>query len=349
MKYRFVDMANIHVIAGRGGDGCASMRRDKFEEFGGPDGGDGGQGGSIIIKASRHVSTLFYYSYRRIHRAKNGKNGSSAIKHGANGDDLILLVPLWTQVSFFNQEGEYEDIVALAEDGDKVVVAVGGDGGLGNCHFKSSVNRRPYQFTRGRPGEESILRLTLKTIADVGIIGQPNCGKSTFITKVSEVRSKVADYAFTTVRPHVGVIRDEMHSHIIADIPGLIKGASEGAGLGHEFLRHVEKCKILLHVIDGSIDNSAKVYKDTRKELEVYDNIHGSHISQKPELILLNKTDLIAKEDVRKKVKSLSKFATVISVSLINHDGLDNALHAINQQLNQMTDKSTAFAPKSGY
>ena len=245
---KFIDEARIEVIAGKGGDGCAAFRREKYVPRGGPSGGDGGKGGSVWAVADRNINTLVEYRYTRKFLARNGQNGMSAECYGAGADDITLRMPVGTVIS------DYETGVVLHDlnvDGKKVLVAQGGKGGLGNIHFKSSVNRAPRQFTRGTLGEERMLKLELKVLADVGLLGLPNAGKSTFIRSVSAAKPKVADYPFTTLHPNLGVVRtDENRSFVIADIPGVIEGAAEGAGLGHRFLRHLARTRLIMHLVD---------------------------------------------------------------------------------------------------
>ncbi len=247
---KFIDEAKIQVLAGKGGDGSASFRREKFIPFGGPDGGDGGRGGSIIAVADRNINTLIDYRYARIHRAKGGANGRGADCFGKGAEDVILRMPVGTLVVDRDTGAQVAD---LARHGQRAVLARGGKGGLGNLHFKSSVNRAPRQFTKGELGEERELQLELKVLADVGLLGYPNAGKSTFIRSVSAARPKVADYPFTTLHPNLGVVRvDDARSFVVADIPGLIEGAAEGAGLGHRFLRHLARTELLLHLVDAA-------------------------------------------------------------------------------------------------
>ena len=245
---KFIDEARIEVLAGKGGDGCAAFRREKYVPRGGPSGGDGGKGGSVWAVADRNINTLVEFRYTRKFLARNGQNGMSAECYGAGADDITLRMPVGTVIS------DYETGVVLHDlnvDGKKVLVAQGGKGGLGNIHFKSSVNRAPRQFTRGTPGEERMLKLELKVLADVGLLGLPNAGKSTFIRSVSAAKPKVADYPFTTLHPNLGVVRtDENRSFVIADIPGVIEGAAEGAGLGHRFLRHLARTRLIMHLVD---------------------------------------------------------------------------------------------------
>src|SRR5690606_25109676 len=247
---KFVDEATIEVVAGKGGNGAASFRREKFIEKGGPNGGDGGRGGSIYAEADRNVNTLIDYRYARLHRARNGENGRGSDQYGAGGEDITLRVPVGTMI-FDAETGE--QLFDMKRHGERITLAQGGAGGLGNLHFKSSVNRAPRQFTYGKEGEHRKLRLELKVLADVGLLGMPNAGKSTLITRISNAKPRIADYPFTTLHPNLGVVRSsEAHSFVVADIPGLIEGASEGAGLGHLFLRHLTRTRILLHLLDVS-------------------------------------------------------------------------------------------------
>src|SRR5687768_1610807 len=268
---KFIDEVTIEVHAGKGGDGAASFRREKFVPRGGPDGGDGGRGGSIYAVADRNINTLIDYRYARIHRAKNGEKGMGADCYGRGAPDIELRMPVGTIISDF-ETGEV--IADLAHHEARATLAQGGKGGLGNLHFKSSVNRAPREFTRGGPGESRRLKLELKVLADVGLLGMPNAGKSTFIRTVSAARPKVADYPFTTLHPNLGVVRvDESRSFVVADIPGLIEGAAEGAGLGHQFLRHLQRTRLLLHVVDVAPGEGDPV-KDAKaivKELRKYD------------------------------------------------------------------------------
>ena len=291
---KFIDEAIIEVHAGKGGDGVASFRREKFIPRGGPDGGDGGRGGSIHAVADRNLNTLIDYRYARIHRARNGDKGQGADCYGRSAPDIELRVPVGTVVS----DGETGEVLAdLSHDGDRALLAKGGKGGLGNLHFKSSINRAPRQFTPGEPGESRTLKLELKVLADVGLLGMPNAGKSTFIRAVSAARPKVADYPFTTLHPNLGVVRvDHSRSFVIADIPGLIEGAAEGAGLGHQFLRHLARTRLLLHIVDvAPLDSGTDTVRDAKaivRELRKYDET----LFRKPRWLVLNKTDLLAPE-----------------------------------------------------
>jgi GTPase len=291
---KFIDEAHIEVSAGKGGDGCASFRREKFIPKGGPDGGDGGRGGSVWARADRNVNTLIDYRYARKHRAENGEPGRGADCYGAGGDDIELRMPVGT-VIFDEDTGE--EIADLARHGDRAQLAAGGRGGLGNLHFKSSVNRAPRQFTKGDPGEQRRLRLELRVLADVGLLGMPNAGKSTLIRAISNAQPKVADYPFTTLHPHLGVVRaGPERSFVVADVPGLIEGAAEGAGLGHQFLRHLSRTGLLLHVIDCvGPDGAADPVRDARviaAELKKY----SSALMRKTRWFVLNKADLVPAE-----------------------------------------------------
>ena len=278
---KFIDESVIEVHAGKGGDGVASFRREKFMPFGGPDGGDGGRGGSIYAVADCNINTLIDYRYARIHRAKNGEKGRGSDCYGRGADDIELRMPVGTVISD-TESGQL--VVDLARHGQRALIAQGGKGGIGNLHFKSSTNRTPRQFTRGDPGESRVLKLELKVLADVGLLGMPNAGKSTLIRAVSAARPKVADYPFTTLHPNLGVVRvGHDRSFVIADIPGLIAGAAEGAGLGHQFLRHLARTRLLLHLIDiAPMDDGADPVTDVRAiaaELKKYDlEIGRAHV-----------------------------------------------------------------------
>ncbi len=287
---KFIDEATIRVYAGYGGNGIASFRREKFEPMGGPNGGDGGRGGSIYFESDENINTLIDFRFVKNYRAKRGENGRSAECYGAKGDDLVLKVPVGTVIS----EKQTGAIIAdLNQHNKRCLVAKGGKGGLGNVHFKSSINRAPRQCTNGEPGEEFELYLELKVLADVGLLGMPNAGKSSFIRAISAAKPKVADYPFTTLQPNLGVVRvDNQRSFVVADIPGLIEGAAEGHGLGHQFLRHLERTKILLHIIDiAPMDGGTDPIDEAKKiinELKKYSDV----LFDKPRWIILNKIDL---------------------------------------------------------
>jgi len=292
---RFIDEAVIEVIAGHGGDGAASFRREKYVPRGGPDGGDGGRGGSIYAVADRNINTLIDYRYARIHRARNGEKGRGADKYGRGAEDIYLRVPVGTVIA---DADTGEPIADLAADAQQVLLAKGGTGGLGNLHFKSSTNRAPRQFTKGALGEQRRLKLELRVLADVGLLGMPNAGKSTLIRAISAARPKVAEYPFTTLAPNLGVVRTgEAKSFVVADIPGLIEGAAEGAGLGHRFLRHLARTRLLLHVVDlAPFDPAVDPLHDARaivRELRRYD----AALFAKPRWLVLNKLDLLPQEE----------------------------------------------------
>ena len=328
---KFVDEAVIEVIAGDGGNGAVSFRREKYVPRGGPDGGDGGRGGSVVIRADRNLNTLIDYRYARIHRAGNGEKGRGADQYGRGAEDVILRVPLGTVIT---DADSGEQIADLALDGQSALVARGGRGGLGNLHFKSSTNRAPRQSTPGEKGEQRRLRLELKVLADVGLLGMPNAGKSTLIRAVSAARPKVAEYPFTTLAPNLGVVRvDQNRSFVVADIPGLIEGAAEGAGLGHRFLRHLQRTRLLLHVIDlAPPDGASDPVADARaivKELKRYD----ASLADKPRWLVLNKIDLIAPEEREARiaafVKSYRWKGPVFAIAAINGEGCPALVYAI--------------------
>ncbi len=297
---KFLDQVKIFVKAGNGGDGSPSFRREKFIEYGGPDGGDGGDGGSIILKAERNLNTLIDFRYQQHHKAKRGDNGAGKNRTGKSGDNLILKVPLGTQVFEEDNKTLIYDFIKV---GEEFVAASGGKGGLGNTRFKSSTNRAPRKFTKGTIGEEFTIWLQLKTIADIGIIGLPNAGKSSLLASITNANPKIANYQFTTLNPNLGVASYDNKEVTIADIPGLIEGAHKGTGLGIQFLKHIERCKSLLYMIDITDDDPKKSYKQIKSELKNY----SSKLLKKKELIVLNKSDLIEQSEIKKIVKNFSK------------------------------------------
>ena len=292
---KFLDPAKINLKAGNGGSGSASFRREKFVEFGGPDGGDGGDGGSILFEAERNLNTLIDYRYSQHFKAENGKPGSKRNKTGANGKDLILKVPIGTQIY---EEDNNTIIYDFKKNKEKYLVASGGKGGLGNVRFKSSTNRAPRKKTNGKNGEEFWIWLQLKIIADVGIIGLPNAGKSSLLASITRAKPKIANYPFTTINPNLGVAYYNNKEVTLADIPGLVEGAHRGVGLGDKFLRHIERCKILLHLIDVTENNLAENYLKIRSELKNYD----LSLSNKKEIIYFNKSDLVEKSVLKEKL-----------------------------------------------
>ena len=297
---KFLDQVKIYVKAGNGGDGSPSFRREKFIEFGGPDGGDGGDGGSVILKAERNLNTLIDYRYQQHHKAKRGDNGSGQNRTGKSGENLVLKVPLGTQVFEEDNKTLIYDFIKI---GDEFVAANGGKGGLGNTKFKSSINRAPRKFTKGTTGEEFTIWLQLKTIADIGIIGLPNAGKSSLLAAITNANPKIANYQFTTLNPNLGVASYDDKEVTIADIPGLVEGAHKGTGLGIQFLRHIERCKSLLHLIDITNEDIKKSYIQVKNELKNY----SSKLSKKRELVVLNKTDLLKKSEIKRIIDEFSK------------------------------------------
>ena len=300
---KFLDQIKIYVKAGNGGDGSPSFRREKFIEYGGPDGGDGGSGGSVILKAEQNLNTLIDYRYQQHHKAKRGNDGSGQNRTGKNGNDLVLKVPLGTQVFEEDNKTLIYDFVKI---GEEFVAAAGGKGGLGNTRFKSSTNRAPRKFTKGTIGEEFTIWLQLKTIADIGIIGLPNAGKSSLLAAITNANPKIANYKFTTLNPNLGVANYDDKEVTIADIPGLVEGAHKGIGLGIQFLKHIERCKSLLHMIDITNSDLKKDYKKVKNELKRY----SSKLSKKKELVVLNKIDLINKNDIDEIIKEFSKITS---------------------------------------
>ncbi len=333
---KFIDEAKIEVHSGKGGDGIASFRREKFIEKGGPDGGDGGRGGSVYAMADRNINTLIDYRYTRMHRAKSGEQGRGSDCYGKGADDVTLRMPVGTVITDINT-GEL--VADLAEDGQKSLLAKGGVGGLGNIHFKSSTNRAPRQFTKGTEGESRELRLELKVLADVGLLGMPNAGKSTFIRSVSAAKPKVADYPFTTLHPNLGVVRvSGDQSFVIADIPGLIEGAAEGTGLGHQFLRHLARTRLLLHLVDiaplyEGVDPVAEA-QAILNELKKYDQ----QLYEKPRWLVLNKLDLLQDKDekVAEFLQQFTDYQRYFTISAISGDGCKALTYAIMEHLNAM-------------
>jgi GTP-binding protein len=329
---KFIDEAKIEIHAGKGGDGAASFRREKYVPKGGPDGGDGGRGGSVWARADRNVNTLVDYHFARLHRADHGKRGMGADCNGRSGEDIVLRMPVGTLI----RDAAAGDLVAdLAMDGERALLARGGRGGLGNLHFRSSINRAPRQFTRGEPGESRKLALELRVLADVGLLGLPNAGKSTFIRAVSAARPKVADYPFTTLEPSLGMVRVGESSFVVADIPGLIEGAAEGAGLGHQFLRHLARTRLLLHIIDiAPFDPEADPVRDAKAiaaELKKYD----AKLSRRPRWLVFNKMDLAPDADQRvaRLVRALRWKRPWFKVSAISGKGCGEVMKAIAREL----------------
>jgi GTP-binding protein len=326
---KFLDQAKIFVKSGDGGAGCVGFRREKFIEFGGPDGGDGGRGGSVVAVAKANLNTLIDFRYRQHFKAQRGGHGAGQNRTGAKGEDVVVNVPIGTQIF----EEDNETLVAdMTEEGQTVVLAKGGDGGFGNTHYKSSTNQAPKRADPGWPGEERWLWLRLKLIADIGLVGLPNAGKSTFLAATSHARPKVADYPFTTLKPQLGVVRVDEEEFVVADLPGLIEGAAEGRGLGHRFLGHVERCGAILHLVDGAQEDVVGAYKTIRAELAAY----GHGIVDKPEIIGLNKVDALDAKAIKKRTaaltraaKKLSPGAKVLPLSGVAGTGITDVLRAL--------------------
>ncbi|MDE2133496.1 MAG: GTPase ObgE [Alphaproteobacteria bacterium] len=325
---KFLDTAKVYISSGKGGNGCVAFRREKFIEFGGPWGGDGGKGGDVWAEAVENLNTLIDYRFRQHVRARNGEGGMGKQMSGAGGADVVLRVPVGTQI--FEEDGE-TPIADLAQPGERVMLLRGGNGGFGNAHFKSSTNQAPRFANPGQPGEEKAIVLKLKLIADVGLIGLPNAGKSTFLARVSQARPKIADYPFTTLNPQLGVVRIDTTDFVLADLPGLIEGAHEGVGLGDKFLGHAERCGAILHLVDGTESEIARTYRTIRAELEAY----GQGLTGKPEIVVLNKADAIAKGALSKKRVSLGKACghNIFVMSGVTGEGVEGVLRALAKEI----------------
>jgi GTPase len=335
---KFLDEAKVYIRSGDGGNGCISFRREKFIEFGGPNGGDGGKGGDVIAMAVDGLNTLIDYRYQQHFTAKNGGAGMGKDRHGANGADSILKVPVGTQI--YEEDGETL-LADFIEVGERITLAHGGNGGFGNAYFKSSTNRAPRRANPGQPGTEMTIRLRLKLIADAGIVGLPNAGKSTFLAAVSAAKPKIADYPFTTLHPQLGVVNADGREFVLADIPGLIEGAHEGVGLGDRFLGHVERCRVLLHLIDGTGEDAGEAYKTVRAELEAY----GQELADKPEIVALNKADALSADDIKKQIAKLKRAAkkTPLVISGVSGQGVQEALRAL---MKVIEDARSAAKPR---
>jgi GTPase len=335
---KFVDEAVIDIIAGEGGSGCMSFRREKFLPFGGPNGGDGGRGGSVYAVGDRNLNTLIDYRYARRHEARRGENGRGSDQFGAAAEDIVLRMPMGTIIKDFETD---EVLAELLVPDEKILLLKGGDGGFGNLHFKTSTNRAPRQKTPGWPGEQRKVKLELRVLADVGLLGMPNAGKSTLITAISNARPKIADYPFTTLHPNLGVVRVAAEqSFVVADIPGLIEGASEGAGLGHYFLRHLQRTHLLLHLVDfAPFDEDVDPVKQVKviaAELKKYD----ASLADKPRWIVLNKLDMVPEEEraarVKDFVKRLKWKGPVFEVSALNRAGCDALVRAVYEHVSKL-------------
>jgi len=321
---KFLDEAKAYIRSGNGGNGCVSFRREKFIEFGGPNGGDGGRGGDVIAEAVDGLNTLIDYRYQQHFKARNGRAGMGKDRHGADGEDIFMKVPVGTQI--YEEDGETL-LADLGHVGERAVLAKGGNGGFGNAHFKTSTNRAPRRANPGQPGDERTIRLRLKLIADAGIVGLPNAGKSTLLAAVSAAKPKIADYPFTTLHPQLGVASIDGREFVLADIPGLIEGAHEGLGLGDRFLGHVERCRVLLHLVDGAGDHAGKAYKTVRSELEAY----GEGLAEKPEIVALNKADALSQEQIKEQTARLRRAAgkAPLVVSGATGEGVPEVLRAL--------------------
>ena len=328
---QFLDSAKVYVRSGDGGNGCVSFRREKYVEFGGPNGGDGGRGGDVIVECVANLNTLLDFRYQQHFKAKKGGNGMGQNRTGAKGADVVLKVPPGTQI--LDEDGETL-IADLTEPGTRIVLLEGGNGGFGNTHFKTSTNQAPRRANPGLPGEEMYLWLRLKLIGDVGIVGLPNAGKSTFLATVSRAKPKIADYPFTTLHPNLGVVRFGGMDFVIADIPGLIEGAHEGAGIGDRFLGHVERTAVLLHLVDATSEDPAEAYEIVRGEIEAY----GAGLEDKPEVLVLSKADAVDPDDLKKKLRALKMAAgaTPLIVSSATGKGVQEVLAALAREIVEM-------------
>jgi GTP-binding protein len=327
---KFLDEAKVYIRSGDGGNGCIAFRREKFIEFGGPSGGDGGRGGDVIVEAVDGLNTLIDYRYQQHFKAKKGEHGMGSDRHGAGGDDVILKVPVGTQIFDEDRETLLADFTRV---GERLVLAKGGNGGFGNTRFKSSTNRAPRRANPGEPGEERWIWLRLKLIADAGLVGLPNAGKSTFLAAVSAAKPKIADYPFTTLNPQLGVVRIDTTEFVLADIPGLIEGAHEGAGLGDRFLGHIERCRVLLHLVDGTCEHAGKAYKTVRGELDAY----GQDLTDKTEIVALSKADALDDAQRKEQVARLKRAAkkTPLVLSSASGEGVQEALRALLQVIDE--------------
>ncbi|XSG81835.1 MAG: GTPase ObgE [Methyloligella sp. ZOD6] len=342
---KFLDQAKVYLKAGDGGNGCVSFRREKFVEFGGPDGGNGGRGGDVIAECVANLNTLIDFRYQQHFKAKRGTNGAGQNRTGAGGADAVLKVPPGTQIFAEDQETLLAD---LTEPGQRAVLARGGNGGFGNLHFKSSTNQAPRRANEGQEGEELTVWLRLKLIANAGLVGLPNAGKSTFLASVSAAKPKIADYPFTTLHPNLGVVRADGHDFVLADIPGLIEGAHEGAGIGDRFLGHIERCDVLLHLVDGTQDDPVEAYETVRGELEQYE----AGLSEKTELLALSKIDAVPEDELKEKVAALKKCAgkTPMLVSAVSGEGRNEVVRALSEAIRSCeAEAAEAETPKQGW
>ncbi|MGE0339977.1 MAG: GTPase ObgE [Xanthobacteraceae bacterium] len=343
---KFLDEAKVYVRSGNGGAGAVSFRREKFIEFGGPDGGDGGRGGDVVIECVSGLNTLIDYRYQQHFKAGTGIHGMGRDRAGGRGKDVVLKVPVGTEV--LEEDGETV-LADMTEVGQRIVLLEGGQGGFGNAHFKSSTNRAPRRANPGIEGQERTIRLRLKLIADAGLVGLPNAGKSTFLASVTAAKPKVADYPFTTLHPQLGIVRTDSRELVLADIPGLIEGAHEGAGLGDRFLGHVERCNALLHLVDATQEDVAGAYKTVRSELEAY----GGGLSEKPEIVALSKIDALTPKKIESQLKKLQKVTKKKPLALSSHSkkGVAEALREVFKiaarasTAKKRSEKSAAWRP----
>ena len=339
---KFLDQAKIYIRSGDGGNGCVAFRREKYIEFGGPFGGDGGKGGDVYVECVDNLNTLIDYRYQQHHKAKNGEGGMGKNRTGAGGADCVIKVPPGTEVYAEDGETLLADMVNF---GDRVMLAEGGNGGFGNMRFKSSTNQAPYHANAGLPGKEMTIWLRLKLIADAGLVGLPNAGKSTFLAAVTAARPKIANYPFTTLHPNLGVVHAGDKEFVLADIPGLIEGANEGAGLGTQFLGHIERCRVLLHLVDATEDDVAVAYRTVRRELKAY----GGGIENKKEIVALSKCDSLDDKTIAAKAEALRKACRKkpLILSAVSGLGMADALFAIAREIARKdADDMEAGAPK---
>ena len=325
---QFLDQAKIYVSSGAGGNGAVGFRREKYIEFGGPEGGDGGRGGDVIVECVQNLNTLLDFRYQQHFKAQKGGHGMGQNRTGAKGADVVLNVPTGTQIL----EEDRETLIAdLTEPGDRFVLLRGGNGGFGNARFKSSTNQAPRHANPGQPAQELAIWLRLKLIADAGLVGLPNAGKSTFLAAVSAAKPKIADYPFTTLHPNLGVVRVDSTDFVLADIPGLIEGAHEGAGIGDRFLGHVERTAVLLHLVDATLDDPVDAYEIIRGELEAY----GAGLEEKPEILALSKCDAVPQDELKKKARALKKVSGVepLILSAVSGQGMQEALRALAKRV----------------
>ena len=341
---KFLDQAKIYVASGAGGNGALSFRREKYVEFGGPDGGNGGKGGDVWIECVDNLNTLIDYRYQQHHKATRGTGGMGRNRTGADGEDKIIKVPPGTQVFAEDNETLLGDLV---EPGQRLLVARGGNGGFGNAAFKSSTNQAPRRVNPGEPAEEKTLWLRLKLIADAGLVGLPNAGKSTFLAATSAAKPKIADYPFTTLHPNLGVVKIGEVDFVLADIPGLIEGAHEGAGIGDRFLGHVERCAVLLHLIDATEEDPIAAYRTVRHELEAY----SEDLIDKPELVALSKIDAVSSEELAEKQNLLAEETgkTVLTLSAVSGKNMDTALHALATHVRQKATSEKQAEPETAW